>query len=100
MPDGGRRVRDALVRAGIPEHQAPRVSQALLVDHPFWEPAGWGCPTASPLSGASPGGEPFDGILLCDQPHSPRFGIGLTQGITPEQSLALARALGTWPPNA
>ena len=38
VPDGGRRVRDALVRAGIPEHQAPRVSQALLVDHPFWEP--------------------------------------------------------------
>ncbi|MFG2332716.1 hypothetical protein ACGFMM_24220 [Streptomyces sp. NPDC048604] len=100
-PDAGGIVRDALVRVGVPACEAPRVSEALLVDHPFWEPAGWVLPSSSPLSGASSSDdEAFDGILLCDESYSPRFGVRLAQGITEEQTRALARALGTWPPGS
>ncbi|MFD4934653.1 hypothetical protein [Streptomyces virginiae] len=48
----------------------------------------------SPLSG---GEDPFPGILYCDDPHSPRSGTRLAQGITRDQSDRLAPALGTWP---
>ncbi|GGZ49784.1 hypothetical protein GCM10010387_50080 [Streptomyces inusitatus] len=74
--------------------EAPRLAQALLRDHPLWEPASWETPAASPLSGSR---VPFPGILHCDEPGSPRFGIHLAQGITRDQSDRLARALGTWP---
>lgn len=87
-------VADALERAGIPVELAPGLAEALLADHPLWEPAAWTPATASPLSG---GQEPFLGILHCDEPMSPRFGVRLAQGITHAQSDRLARALGTWP---
>ncbi|MFI6730836.1 hypothetical protein NRF20_43280 [Streptomyces sp. R-74717] len=84
----------ALVRAGVPAEEAPRLAQALLTDHPLWEPAGWTLPGESLLSGHQ---EHFPGILHCDEPGSPRCGIHLAQGITRDQSDRLARALGTWP---
>ncbi|WP_406859276.1 hypothetical protein ABZO31_02865 [Streptomyces sp. HUAS MG47] len=99
-PAAGGIVRDALVRVGAPEDEAGRLSEALLVDHPLWEPAEWIRPTASPLSGAAPDDRLFDGILLCDEPHSPRSGVSLARGITQAQTRALAHALGTWPPQA
>ncbi len=85
---------DALIRVGVTEDQAPEVADALLHDHPLWEPAEWVLPSPSPLSGTA---QHFPGILHCDEPHSPRCGIRLAQGITREHSDRLARALGTWP---
>ncbi|MFD8549578.1 hypothetical protein [Streptomyces sp. NPDC059649] len=85
---------DALAKAGIPATLAPGLAEALLADHPLWEPAKWTLPAASPLSG---GQEPFRGILHCDGPTSPRCGTHLAQGIPREQSDRLAHALGTWP---
>lgn len=87
-------VGDALAEAGVPAASAPHLAEALLADHPLWEPAEWTLPGASPLSG---GQEPFLGILHCDGHLSPRCGTRLAQGITREQSDRLARALGTWP---
>ncbi|MEV5972240.1 hypothetical protein [Streptomyces sp. NPDC051921] len=84
----------ALVRADVPAALAPSLAEALLTDHPLWDPAEWALPTASPLSG---GQEPFRGILRCDGYLSPRCGTRLAQGITREQSDRLAHALGTWP---
>ncbi|MFF8279915.1 hypothetical protein ACF05T_28055 [Streptomyces lateritius] len=85
---------DALTRAGVPAGEAPKLAQALLVDHPLWEPAEWTLPGPSPLSGSQ---EHFPGILYCDGPMSPRSGRRLAQGITREHSDRLAHALGTWP---
>ncbi|WP_418959447.1 hypothetical protein [Streptomyces tritici] len=97
-PEAAEVVREALVGAGIPEPEAPRLSEALLTDHPFWDPPSWGpSATTSPLSGAAPTDDSFDGILVCDEPHSPRNGLRLAQGITPEQTRSLAEALGTYP---
>ncbi len=79
---------------GVAEDQAPEVADALLRDHPLWEPAEWALPSPSPLSGTT---QHFPGILHCDEPHSPRCGVRLAQGITREHSDRLARALGTWP---
>ncbi|MER6979794.1 hypothetical protein [Streptomyces carpinensis] len=87
-------VGDALARAGVPAALASGLAEALLADHPLWEPAEWTLPAASPLSGSQ---EPFPGILHCDEPMSPRCGVRLAQGITREQSDRLAHALGTWP---
>ncbi|MER6026223.1 hypothetical protein [Streptomyces sp. NPDC001851] len=84
----------ALVQAGVPAGNAPALAQALVHDHPLWEPAGWSLASVSPLSG---GQDHFPGILYCDEPGSPRYGIRLAQGITRDQSDRLARALGTWP---
>ncbi|MFD8787300.1 hypothetical protein [Kitasatospora sp. NPDC059599] len=86
-------IAEALVRAGAPAGKAPRVA-ALLLDHPLWEAARWSAPGASPLSG---GEQPFAGILHCDGPYSPRCGMQLARGITPEQTERLAHALGTLP---
>jgi hypothetical protein len=83
---------DALAHADLPDTLS--LAQALLADHPLWEPAEWAFPSASPLSGSR---EPFPGILQCDGPLSPRCGIRLAQGITREQSDRLAHALGTGP---
>ncbi|MCX4436218.1 MULTISPECIES: hypothetical protein [Streptomyces] len=85
---------DALARVGLPATQAPSLAEALLADHPLWEPAEWTLPAASPLSGSQ---EPFHGILHCDESMSPRCGTHLARGITREQSDRLAHALGTWP---
>ncbi|MGW7369754.1 hypothetical protein ACWGI8_41620 [Streptomyces sp. NPDC054841] len=84
----------ALAQAGVPAALAPHLAEALLADHPLWEPAEWTLPSTSPLSG---GQEPFLGILHCDGYMSPRCGTRLAQGITRAQSNRLARALGTWP---
>ncbi|MFD9722605.1 hypothetical protein ACFWXG_02145, partial [Streptomyces sp. NPDC059072] len=73
---------------------APVLADALLRDHPLWEPAEWALTSHSPLSGTQ---QHFPGILHCDEPGSPRCGTRLAQGITQEQSDRLARALGTWP---
>ncbi|MEU3792371.1 hypothetical protein [Streptomyces fructofermentans] len=87
-------LRDALVRVGTPARRAAAVAEALLVEHPLWEPATWTPQGPSPLSG---GQGPFTGILCCDESGSPRCGTRLAQGISLEQSDRLARALGTWP---
>jgi hypothetical protein len=87
-------VADALAHAGVPVTLAPGLAEALLADHPLWEPAEWTLPGASPLSGSQ---EHFHGILHCDGVMSPRCGTRLAQGITREQSDRLAHALGTWP---
>ncbi|MFJ5216976.1 hypothetical protein ACIP98_19915 [Streptomyces sp. NPDC088354] len=87
-------VRDALIQVGAAVDTAPSVAEALVSEHSLWEPATWSLPGLSPLSG---GQEPFAGILYCDEPGSPRYGIRLAQGISREQSDRLARALGTWP---
>ncbi|TKA02180.1 hypothetical protein [Actinacidiphila oryziradicis] len=58
---------------GAPPAQALKVATLLLTGHPLWEPAHWALPEQSPLSGA---GQPFPGILYCDEPGSPRFGRG------------------------
>ncbi|MFD9462538.1 hypothetical protein [Streptomyces sp. NPDC060027] len=87
---------DALAHAGLPATEARGTAEALLVDHPLWEPAEWTPSGASPLSGGQDP-LPFHGILHCDGPMSPRFGTRLAQGITREQSDRLAHALGTWP---
>lgn len=87
-------VGNALMETGVPAGTAPKLAQALLVDHPLWEPAEWTLPAPSPLSGSR---DPFPGILYCDGPMSPRSGTRLAQGITREHSDRLARALGTWP---
>ncbi|MGW3154110.1 hypothetical protein [Streptomyces sp. NPDC001089] len=84
----------ALTSTGLPAVEARSLAEALLADHPLWEPAEWELASASPLSG---GREPFQGILHCDEPLSPRFGTHLARGITREQSDRLAHALGTWP---
>ncbi|WP_392673208.1 hypothetical protein [Streptomyces sp. LN785] len=84
----------ALTQAGVGADEVPRLAQALLMDHPLWEPAAWVTPAVSPLSGSR---AHFPGILHCDEPGSPRCGIHLAQGITRDQSDRLARALGTWP---
>lgn len=86
-------VGQALAEAGVPAAMAPGLAEALLEDHPLWEPAEWALPAASPLSA---GEEPFLGILHCDGYLSPRCGTRLARGITREQSDRLARALGTW----
>ncbi|GHF87025.1 hypothetical protein GCM10018790_75680 [Kitasatospora xanthocidica] len=86
-------VGEALVRVGAPVGEAVRVA-ALLLDHPLWDAAHWSLPGESPLSG---GGVSFGGILQCDGPGSPRSGMQLARGISPDQSERLARALGTWP---
>ncbi|MFJ9446960.1 hypothetical protein ACIRRH_34680 [Kitasatospora sp. NPDC101235] len=88
-------VRGAQMWAGAPETETHRAAEALLLGHPYWEPAGWSLPSASPFSGSSK--ESFTGILCCDEPGSPWFGTRIAQGITREQSDRLARALGTWP---
>ncbi|MCX4462215.1 hypothetical protein OOK58_57990 [Streptomyces sp. NBC_01728] len=87
-------VGDALVWTGISAGDAPAVAQALLHDHPLWEPAEWSPASASPLSGSR---DHFPGILYCDDPGSPRCGVRLTMGLTRDQSDRMARALGTWP---
>lgn len=87
-------LRSALGWAGVPEAETHRVTESLLQDHPYWEPAGWSLPSVSPLSGSK---ESFIGILYCDEPGSPRCGTRIAQGITREQSDRLAHALGTWP---
>ncbi|MEV7282286.1 hypothetical protein [Streptomyces sp. NPDC093111] len=87
-------VADALVDAGVADEDSPGLARALLEDHPLWDPVEWSLPGASPLSG---GEEPFPALLCCDDPHSPRCGTRLAQGITREQTARLARALGTWP---
>ncbi|MEV7603003.1 hypothetical protein AB0O91_37115 [Kitasatospora sp. NPDC089797] len=92
-PDAAGAVAEALAGVGAPAGEAPRVA-ALLLDHPLWEAAHWSLPGRSPLGG---GEQPFGGILRCDGPYSPRAGVQLAQGITPEQAEQLARALGTWP---
>ncbi|MCU7827020.1 hypothetical protein [Kitasatospora sp. DSM 101779] len=86
-------IAEVLVHVGAPADEAPRVA-ALRLDHPLWDGARWSLPGGSPRSG---GEQSFDGLLQCDGPHSPRSGVRLAQGITPEQSERLARALGTWP---
>ncbi|BDM74457.1 hypothetical protein HEK616_79440 (plasmid) [Streptomyces nigrescens] len=83
-------LREVLAQAGLPE----TLAEALLADHPLWEPAQWTLPSASPLSGSQ---APFPGILECDGPASPRCGTRLAQGIARDQSDRLAYALGTWP---
>ncbi|MFD4240549.1 hypothetical protein ACFWP3_02910 [Streptomyces sp. NPDC058525] len=93
-PEATGLVADALIQVGVADDEAPGLAQALLEDHPLWEPVEWTLPSTSPLSG---GEDPFPGILYCDDPHSPRCDIRLAQGITREQSDRLARALGTWP---
>lgn len=92
--EAGAVVGGALTQAGVPAALAPHLAEALLADHPLWEPAAWTLPSASPLSG---GQEPFLGILHCDGYMSPRCGTRLAQGITREQNNRLAHALGTWP---
>ncbi|MER6738332.1 hypothetical protein [Streptomyces puniciscabiei] len=87
-------VSDALVQAGVAAGNAPSLAQALLYDHPLWEPAGWALASGSPLSGSR---DRFPGILYCDDPGSPRCGVRLSMGITRVQNERLARALGTWP---
>lgn len=95
MPEGAAdMLGDALAQAGVPAALASHLAEALLADHPLWEPAEWTLPAASPLSGSQ---EPFLGILHCDGSMSPRCETRLAQGITREQSDRLARALGTWP---
>ncbi|MFH9552758.1 hypothetical protein [Streptomyces sp. NPDC017435] len=89
--DAEKTLSDALAHAGLPDTLG--LAQALLADHPLWEPAEWTLSAASPLSGSQ---EPFPGILQCDEPMSPRCGTRLAQGITREQSDLLAHALGTW----
>ncbi|MFE5913897.1 hypothetical protein ACFQ6B_33095 [Streptomyces wedmorensis] len=84
----------ALEEAAVPAATAQDLAEALLADHPLWEPAEWTFPAGTPLSG---GQEPFPGILQCDGYMSPRCGTHIAQGITYEQSSRLARALGTWP---
>ncbi|WP_256123069.1 hypothetical protein [Streptomyces sp. LUP47B] len=88
-------LRGALTWAGAPETETHRLIDALLLDHPYWKPAGWSLPPTSPLSG---GEEGFAGILCCDEPGSPRCGTRIAQGISRDQSDRLARSLGTWPP--
>ncbi|MGW8951335.1 hypothetical protein [Streptomyces sp. NPDC055709] len=85
---------DALTHMGVPAALAPHLAEALLADHPLWEPAEWTLPAASPLSGSR---EPFLGVLYCDGFMSTRCGTRLAQGITREQNDRLADALGTWP---
>lgn len=77
----------ALIQAGAPSTKAPSVATRLL-DHPMWEPAHWSMPSTS-------NEQPYVGILQCDGPGSPRFGMRLAQGISQAQSIELARALGT-----
>ncbi|GAA4884124.1 hypothetical protein [Kitasatospora terrestris] len=88
-------VAEALVRVGVPAGEAPRPAERLLVGHPLWDPARWSLPGASPLGG---GGATYPGVLLCDDPGSPRTRIRLARGIGREQHEQLARALGTWQP--
>ncbi|WP_086822701.1 hypothetical protein [Streptomyces sp. NRRL B-24572] len=92
--DAATLIHNALAQVGIGEDMAPVLADALLRDHPLWEPAEWALPSLSPLSGTQ---QHFPGILHCDETSSPRCGIRLAQGITREQSDRLARALGTWP---
>ncbi|MER7850316.1 hypothetical protein ABTZ03_41025 [Kitasatospora sp. NPDC096077] len=87
-------IAEALVQVGAPADEAPRVA-ALFLDNSLWEAAHWSRPGESPLSGGEQ--QPFGGILRCDGPYSPRFGIQLAQGITWQQAEQLALALGTWP---
>ncbi|WP_328907856.1 hypothetical protein OG230_35345 [Streptomyces sp. NBC_00234] len=87
-------VGDALLRAGVSSALAPHLAEALLADHPLWEPAAWTLPAVSPLSDDP---EVFQGILHCDGVMSPRCETHLAQGITREQSARLAQALGTRP---
>ncbi|MFB9606817.1 hypothetical protein ACFFTQ_28060 [Streptomyces roseofulvus] len=95
LPAGaGAVIADALVQVGVARDRAPEVADALLHDHPLWEPAEWFLASPSPLSGTAPH---VPGILHCDGPQSPRRGMRLAQGITRERSDRLARALGTWP---
>ncbi|MFJ8166568.1 hypothetical protein ACIRBY_37390 [Streptomyces sp. NPDC096136] len=93
--DAVERVGEALVAVGVPEDGAHGVAEALLHDHPLWEPAQWSLPSPSPLSGTA---QRFPGILSCDESGSPRCGVRLAQGISRGHSDRLAHALGTWPP--
>jgi hypothetical protein len=95
--DAANVVCEALLWAGAPAGEAPRVAESLLLGNPLWAPAHWTPSAPSPLSGSED--EPFTGILCCDQPGSPRYALRLAQGITHAQSDLLAHALGTWPIN-
>ncbi|WP_187283364.1 hypothetical protein [Streptomyces sp. t39] len=92
--DAGAEVAAALTAIGAPSDEAPALASALLAHHPFWSPAAWTFPSASPLSGA---GDPYEGVLCCDGPLSPRNGLRIAQGISRAQHERLAMAMGTWP---
>ncbi|MEY9934826.1 hypothetical protein ABH926_009497 [Catenulispora sp. GP43] len=89
-PDAAEVVAEALIGIGVPAETAPETAARMLTDLPFWGPAEWLVPAVDE-------GSAYTGILVCDDPHSPRCGLGLAHGLTADQGERLARALGTWP---
>ncbi|QNP63487.1 hypothetical protein [Streptomyces genisteinicus] len=93
--DAAAQVAASLTATGTPAGEAPALASVLLAHNPFWSPAGWALPSASPLSGTTDA--PWEGVLCCDGPLSPRNGLRIAQGINRAQHERLAAALGTSP---
>ncbi|MCF2528326.1 hypothetical protein [Yinghuangia soli] len=83
-------VTEALRHVGVPEVIAPAMAEGLLVG--AWQPTTWRVPEPSAVSGGTAEAPPA--ILVCDTRRSARNGIALALGVSREQHLALAAALG------